>query len=80
MPFIQEVTSSQTGKDNNSIMKCKEPIANTSQLSEKVFGTRPSIYSNTGTDISTSPLAPASEYLKKEPSGKHILVCTCPNG
>ena len=33
-----------------------------------------------GTDISTSPLAPASEFLKKGLSGKYILVLTCPNG
>ena len=33
-----------------------------------------------GTDISTSPLAPASEFLKKGLSGKYILVFTCPNG
>ena len=33
-----------------------------------------------GTDISTSPLAPASEFLKKGLSGKCILVSTCPNG
>ena len=28
----------------------------------------------------TSPLVPASEYLKKGFSAKYILVCTCPNG
>ena len=33
----------------------------------------------TGTDISISPLAPASEFLKKGLSGKYILVFTCPN-
>ena len=33
-----------------------------------------------GTDISTSPLAPASEFLKKGLSGKYTLVLTCPNG
>ena len=33
-----------------------------------------------GTDISTRPLAPASEFLKKGLSGKYILVFTCPNG
>ena len=32
-----------------------------------------------GTDISTSPLAPASEFLKKGLSGKYMLVFTCPN-
>ena len=31
-------------------------------------------------DISTSPLGPASEFLKKELSGKYILISTCPNG
>ena len=30
-----------------------------------------------GFDISTSPLAPASEFLKKGLSGKYILVFTC---
>ena len=34
---------------------------------------------STGTDISTSPLAPASEFKKKGLSGKYILVFTCPN-
>ena len=34
----------------------------------------------TGTDLSTSPLAPASEFLKNGLSGKYILVFTCPNG
>ena len=33
----------------------------------------------TGSEISTSPLAPASEFLKKWLSGKYILVSTCPN-
>ena len=33
----------------------------------------------TGTDISTSLLAPASEFSKKGLSGKYILVFTCPN-
>ena len=33
-----------------------------------------------GNDISTRPLAPASEFLKIWPSGKYILVFTCPNG
>ena len=33
-----------------------------------------------GTDISTSPLAPANEFLNKGLSGKYILVFTCPNG
>ena len=33
-----------------------------------------------GTDISTSPLAPASEFKKKGFSGKYILVFTYPNG
>ena len=33
-----------------------------------------------GTDISTSPLALASVFLKKGLSGKYILVFTCPNG
>ena len=33
-----------------------------------------------GTDISNSPLAPASEFWKKGLSGKYILVFTCPNG
>ena len=33
----------------------------------------------TGTDISTSPLAPASGFLKKGLSGKYISVFTCPN-
>ena len=33
-----------------------------------------------GTDISTSPLAPASDFLKKGLSGKSNLVFTCPNG
>ena len=33
-----------------------------------------------GADISTSPLAPASDFLKKVLSGKYILVFTCPNG
>ena len=33
-----------------------------------------------GTDISTSPLAAASEFLKKGLSGKYVLVFTCPNG
>ena len=33
-----------------------------------------------GTDISTSLLAPASEFLKKGLSGKYILVFTCLNG
>ena len=33
-----------------------------------------------GTDISTSPLAPASEFLKKGLSGKYVLFFTCPNG
>ena len=33
-----------------------------------------------GTDISTSPLAPASEFLKKGLSDKYILVFTCQNG
>ena len=33
-----------------------------------------------GSDISTSQLAPASEFLKKWLSGKYILVSTCPNG
>ena len=32
-----------------------------------------------GFDISTCPLAPASEFLKKGLSGKNVLVCTCPN-
>ena len=32
-----------------------------------------------GTNISTSPLAPASDFLKKGLSGKYILVFTCPN-
>ena len=32
-----------------------------------------------GTDISTSLLALASEFLKKGLSGKYILVFTCPN-
>ena len=31
-------------------------------------------------NISTSPLAPASEFLKKGLSGKYILVFPCPNG
>ena len=35
---------------------------------------------STGFNISTSPLAPASEFLKKRLSGKYILVFTCPNG
>ena len=33
-----------------------------------------------GFDISTCPLAPASEFLKKGLSGKYILAFTCPNG
>ena len=33
-----------------------------------------------GFDISTSLHVPASESLKKELSGKYILVLTCPNG
>ena len=33
-----------------------------------------------GTDISTSLLALASEFLKKGVSGKYILVFTRPNG
>ena len=33
-----------------------------------------------GTDISTSQLALASEFLKKGLSGKYILVFTCLNG
>ena len=33
-----------------------------------------------GSDISTSPLAPVSEFLKKWLLGKYILVSTCPNG
>ena len=33
-----------------------------------------------GLDIRTSPLAPASEFLKKGLSDKYILVCTCLNG
>ena len=33
-----------------------------------------------GFDISTRPLAPASEFLKKGISGKYTLVCTCPKG
>ena len=33
-----------------------------------------------GTDISTSPLAQASEFLKTGLMGKHISVFTCPNG
>ena len=33
-----------------------------------------------GYDISTCPLAPASEILKKGLSGKYILVFTCPHG
>ena len=32
-----------------------------------------------GTDIRTSPLASASEFLKKGLSGKYVLVFTCPN-
>ena len=36
-------------------------------------------YVCTGTDISTSPLAPASEFLKKVLSVKYTLVFTCPN-
>ena len=38
------------------------------------------IISKTGIDISTSPLGPASEFMKKGLSGKYILVFTCPNG
>ena len=34
----------------------------------------------TGTNISTSLLPPASEFLKKGLSGKYISVFTCPNG
>ena len=37
-------------------------------------------YSYAGTDISTSPLAPTSEFLKQGLPGKYILVLTCPNG
>ena len=33
-----------------------------------------------GTDISTRPLALASEFLKKGLSGKYISRFTCPNG
>ena len=33
-----------------------------------------------GTDISTSPLALARDFLKKGLSGKYILVFTCPKG
>ena len=32
-----------------------------------------------GTNISTSPFAPASEFLKNGLSGKYILVYTCLN-
>ena len=32
-----------------------------------------------GTDTSTSPFAPASDFLEKGLSGKYILVFTCPN-
>ena len=35
---------------------------------------------SSGTDISTGPLTPASEFLKKGLSGKYILVFPCPNG
>ena len=35
---------------------------------------------DTGFDISTSPLSPASEFLKKGLPGKYILVFTCTNG
>ena len=38
------------------------------------------VVATSGTDISTSPLAPASKFLKKGLSGKYILVFTCPNG
>ena len=38
------------------------------------------LYCSSGTDISTIPLAPASEFQKKGLLGKYILVCTCPNG
>ena len=34
----------------------------------------------TGTDISTSPLAPVSDFLKIVLLGKYIIVFTCPNG
>ena len=37
-------------------------------------------YYGLGTNISTCPLAPASELLIKECSGKYILVNTCLNG
>ena len=40
----------------------------------------PYYMAQTGIDISTSPLAPASDFLKNELSGKYILVITCPNG
>ena len=33
-----------------------------------------------GFDINTSPLAPASKFLKKRLSGKFILVSTCLHG
>ena len=33
-----------------------------------------------GNNISTFPLAPTSEFLKKGLSGKYITVFTCPNG
>ena len=35
---------------------------------------------STGFNISTSPLARASEFLKKWLSGKYNLIFTCPNG
>ena len=37
-------------------------------------------YERPGFNISTSPLAPASEFLKKGLSGKYILVFNCLNG
>ena len=37
------------------------------------------MFISAGTDISTSPLAPASEFLEKGLLGKYIIFFTCPN-
>ena len=45
-----------------------------------IYGSLIKAFHNAGTDISTSPLAPASEFVKKGLSGKYISVFTSQMG
>ena len=60
-------------------IRSKVPVA--LEACEKVAShLRKGIFARAGTDISTSLLAQAGEFLKKGVSSKYILGCTCPNG